>query len=74
MTKRNSLSVRLLHLQRGRRALLRVGGVPGLTGCVTITTGTYGNQAADPGARDTVGAMVPRIPGFGSRDLEDALP
>ena len=53
--------------------LLAVGDIPGLPGYVTVTTGPYGNQVVDPGVSDALGAMFLQIPGFGSRDLEDAV-
>ncbi|TRZ90176.1 class A beta-lactamase-related serine hydrolase [bacterium] len=53
--------------------LLTVGDIPGLAGYVTVTTGPYGNQVVDPGVSDALGAMFLQIPGFGSRDLEDAV-
>jgi len=53
--------------------LLMVSDVPGLAGYVTVTTSFYGNQTVDPSASDTLGSMFLQIPGFGSRDLEDAV-
>jgi hypothetical protein len=54
-------------------SLLMVGDVPGLTGYVTIATPAYGNQVVDPGESDSLGSMFLQLPGFGSRDLEDAV-
>ena len=53
--------------------LLMVSDVPGLAGYVTVTTPSYGNQTVDPSTSDTLGSMFLQIPGFGSRDLEDAV-
>ena len=53
--------------------LLLVGDIPDLQGYVTITTPSYGNQVVDPSESDDLGAMFLQIPGFGSRDLEDAV-
>ena len=53
--------------------LLLVGDIPDLEGYVTITTPSYGNQVVDPSESDDLGAMFLQIPGFGSRDLEDAV-
>ena len=54
-------------------ALLVVDDVPDVTGYVTVTTPIYGNQTVDPSESDTVGTMFLQIPGFSSRDLEDAV-
>lgn len=54
-------------------SLLMVGDTPGLTGHVTITTPSYGTQVVDSGESDSLGSMFLQIPGFGSRDLEDAV-
>jgi len=54
-------------------ALLLVSDVPGLAGYVTVTTPSYGNQVVDPSEGDMLGSMFLQIPGFGSRDLEDAV-
>ena len=53
--------------------LLMVSDVPGLAGYATVTTPSYGNQTVDPSESDTLGSMFLQIPGFGSRDLEDAV-
>lgn len=53
--------------------LLAVGDVPGLDGYVTVYTGAYGTQVVDPNESDDVGLMFLQIPGFGSRDLNDAV-
>ncbi len=52
---------------------LLVSAVPDLAGYVTVTTPAYGNQVVDPSESDTLGSMLLQIPGFGSRDLEDAV-
>jgi len=53
--------------------LLMASDIPGLAGYVTVTTPAYGNQTVDPSESDTLGSMFLQIPGFGSRDLEDAV-
>ena len=54
-------------------ALLAVDEIPGIAGYVTVTMPAYGIQAVDPSESDTLGSMFLQIPGFGSRDLEDAV-
>jgi hypothetical protein len=54
-------------------AVLAVGAVPGLAGYVTVTTPSYGMVPVEPSESDIVGSMFLQIPGFGSRDLEDAV-
>lgn len=53
--------------------LLAVGDVPGLQGYATVYAGDYGMQVVDPNESDSVGLMFLQIPGFGSRDLNDAV-
>ena len=67
-------AARFRHVHRGRRAAARGRRhTPGLAGYVTVATGPYGNQVVDPGESDALGAMFSPRPGFGSRDLEDAV-
>ena len=53
--------------------LMAVNEVPGLEGYVTVYTGGYGLQVVDPSASEDVARMFLQIPGFGSRDLNDAV-
>jgi hypothetical protein len=49
------------------------GDVPGLSGYLTVLTPSYGMQIVDPSESDDVALMFLQIPGFGSRDLNDAV-
>jgi len=54
-------------------ALLSVGEIPGMDGYITVTTGGYGTQVVRPDAAGEAALMFLQIPGFGSRDLNDAI-